>query len=224
MKKITFLFSFIALTIVGLGIYSCQKGEESSNNLQSIDAELNLFLSSKEFYELKKNFNIQSNYLNFERTKKDTYSEQKVNVFYIPVQKNGNLLGKLAVFSKNNGEKYKTLYEDFSKFTEIGGTTTIYTSKKQFVADFNIDKIDNKFQASINRVNNSSTFLKMSAMYANSEFPTSDDGWWNCTTRCYKIVKDACDEDPECKFECDLLGLGSYCTLSIASACAIHCM
>ncbi len=33
MRKITFLFSFIALTIAGLGIYSCQKGEDRNEPL-----------------------------------------------------------------------------------------------------------------------------------------------------------------------------------------------
>lgn len=47
--------------------------------------------------------------------------------------------------------------------------------------------------------------------------------WWACTTGCYADAKDACGNDPECDFLCDLANLVGGCTLSIAAACGIHC-
>lgn len=221
MKNKNYLIGVVTFFIVGLGVFSCQK---ENSIKQDLDSELNSFLSSNEFYQLKKNFNIKADYLDFEYLRKESYPEANVNVFYLPIRKKGRTLGKLAIFSKEKGRKYRTLFEDLSNINNMGGIITIYTSKKQFVVDFDVKSVNNNLQASINNVNDFSTFLRRSELHANSEFPTSDDGWWSCTTNCYKIAKDACDDDASCKFICDLLGLGSYCTISISTACSIYCL
>ena len=45
----------------------------------------------------------------------------------------------------------------------------------------------------------------------------------SCTGDCYKMAKDACDGDGDCKLLCDLLDIMGHCTISIAVACFIHC-
>jgi hypothetical protein len=48
-------------------------------------------------------------------------------------------------------------------------------------------------------------------------------GWWTCTTDCYAYAKNACAGDPDCDLLCDLANIVGYCTITIGTACGIHC-
>ena len=229
MKKNVFKIVIASLIIIGgLVFYSCQKTEEKNVEKLTGDKELNAFFSSKEFLNLKENFNLNLNEFDLKNVQKEEHSDAKVNIFYLPVKQNNKLIGKLAVFSFKDGRKYKSLYEDISKLSELGGKTTIYTSQKYFVADFEVKKSEstkNLYSVQINKVVDDATLvMARQSVRADSEFTTRKDGWWKCTTECYKIAKDACGSDSSCDFLCDMFDLAAgYCTLSIGAACAIHC-
>ena len=62
---------------------------------------------------------------------------------YEVVKTNFEELGKLVVFSKNEGERYRVLFGDRSEFDkECGGLITLCTANRQFIADFSCVKID----------------------------------------------------------------------------------
>lgn len=141
------------------------------------------------------------------------------------MKRNEELLGKLAIVFFEKDKIYKTIYEDYSKINEIG-KTEVYTSEKKFIIDFEVKKLDKGYSYKFGNLLEEKPFaLQAYHDRVTDDFKEEDDGWWSCLTSCYKKAKQACGNDEECDFICDMLDIkSSYCKLSIATACAIHCI
>lgn len=144
-------------------------------------------------------------------------------IYYMKVQKN-NRSGVLAVFSKNNGEVYKSLFEDRSELKkQTNGLIQIYTAKNFFVVDFNFEKQsidDTTIEMQINKVGNLATGAPR--LKGGAEFPNPEDGFWQCTSNCYDYIKQECDG--WCGFFCDMTDNYYYtCSIGQMAGCAAFC-
>ena len=189
----------------------------------TIPIELKQYFNSQDYGELKENFSFAISDFSFnDIIEENPISE--VKVYYVHIQNNYKS-GTLAVFSKNNGEVYKSLFEDRSEIKkQDSGVISIFTAQNLFVADYKFEKVnENVVKLHINRVgdiNTTPTRIKNGL-----EFPKPEDGWWKCTRGCYKYAKSACDGDNLCDIFCTVLDfLGSYCTLSVVASCGVYCL
>jgi hypothetical protein len=153
-----------------------------------------------------------------------SFEHNHVNVFTVPIEKNNRLQGKLVIYSKHNGKKFQALYEDWSSVDLVkGGNIIIQNLEKREIAQVNlVRKEDKGYIEQIINVLNVPQAIRLRSDTV--EWPTSDDGWWDCTTRCFKLAKDACGSDPQCNFLCEIADLPLGCTISVAVACGIYCM
>jgi hypothetical protein len=211
------MIALLAGVLVG-----CRTEEDVFPENTSIEFELQNYFNSKDYADLKMNFEFGISNFSFD----DVIVEKPVpgiSIYYLPVKK-GDRSGVLAVFSKNNGEVYKSLYEDRSQLKkEDEGVISIYTAKNFFVVDFQYKKTENQMMI-LNIKNVGNIKIGSPRLKNGTEFPSPDDGWWTCTTDCYAYAKDACDGDAECQFLCDLVNIAGLCTLSVAAACSIYCI
>lgn len=146
-----------------------------------------------------------------------------VNVLYIPVKRKSKDIGRLCVFSKSNGKMYNALYEDWTDLTTDGGDMKIYSVKRQYIATWKIEKdVSGKYSFKISDV--VSTEGNFNSIKTRSEIDFPKPGDIDCTAKCYKAAKDACDSDYNCKYLCDLLDV-FFCsaTISIAASCQVYC-
>ncbi|MDR1155103.1 MAG: hypothetical protein LBL04_10340 [Bacteroidales bacterium] len=215
--------SIVAIAIVTLVIgvlVGCQKEEDVFP--ENISIELQNYFNSKDYADLKVNFKFGISNFSFN----DVIVEKpisEISIYYLPVKK-GDRVGVLAIFSKNNGKVYRSLYEDRSQLNQKDeGAISIYTAKKFFVVDFQFKKTENQMMT-LNIKNVGNIKIGSPRLKSGNEFPSDDDPWWSCTTDCYAYAKDACDGTASCQLMCDLLDITGLCTLSVAAACAIYCI
>jgi hypothetical protein len=165
------------------------------------------------------------NILRMDNITEEHYKSKDVTIFSIPIEKKGNIIGFIHVFSKKGGEVYRTLYEDRSGFSqENGGTIKMKTANNQYIASIDCKVIDiGKMSMKITDVAPHSN-IKIKTRV---ELPDPNNtSWLSCITECYRVAKEACGSESSCEFLCnmvDIVGRGA-CTLSIAAACAIYCM
>ena len=225
------ILSILFTIIVLLGViffYACERNDALKSTSVNTDyEEFDDFFYSKAFDSFSEKFKVSAKNFDFNDLTQIQFQEQNVNLYQTLIYKKSKIIGRIAVFSKNNGQRFRVLFEDWSNFNEnYGGKITLYTSKKHFVASFMCEKVDsepNLFSVHLNNVvDNSLPRLKRATI----EFPGDDDPWWNCLTRCYKIAHDACSQDAECDFLCELIGIGTNisCFITISTACAIYCI
>ncbi len=228
-KKVFLSILFATLTLSGVVLfYSCQKDKELTSMIINTDyEEFNSFFNSESYASFSEKFKVNSENFDLNNLSQVQFQEQNVNLYQTLIYKKEKVIGRIAVFSKNKGQTFRVLFEDWSSFDEkCGGEITLYTSKKHFVASFLCEKVDsesNLFSVHLNKVvDNSIPRLKSTTV----EFPSDDDPWWECLTQCYKVANDACSGDAECDFLCELIGLGTNisCFIAISTACAIYCI
>jgi len=221
-KKIKFLIAGLTLVLVaslGFFVQSCSQ-EDDLNIKSDIPILLSDYFSSPDYNELKKNFNININNIDFNSLIIDKHDDIGVSLFYLNIYNNNNqIIGQLCVAGKE-GQEYNSLYEDISeRISNNKGLIKIYTGKGMFVADYNFEKEKLGYRIKINNVadaNSSEVRLK-----ADVEWPSPNEPWWDCTTECYAYAKKACGDNPQCDFINDLtLGTGTAC---LEAACAIYC-
>lgn len=221
MKKFI-IFTMLQLIAAGIIVVSCNSDENYyDNKVVTEDEELNGFFNSVEYKDFSNTFKV--NIENFDMDKKSVkcYANKNVKTYFIPIKKGGREIGQILIVSKNNGRVYKVLYENRNEFdTENGGTIEITTSTNDYIASVVCKKIGNqKIAMKIVDVNTINTFkVKTRAEGSSSE------SWLECTSNCYKMAMDACGTDSQCDFLCDLANVAAGCTLSVAAACAIHCI
>lgn len=220
MKQINFI-TLVLVFLTSAILSSCSSDDSNYINENVTNQELNNFFSSKECRDFSTSFDVNVKNFMLDEMVTERYENKKVTSFIIPIEKRGEIVGKVLIFSKNNGRLYKMLYEDRSEFDHSdGGVIKITTAKNKFIASLNCTMLSNqKMSIRINEIAPIKNTIKTRA-----EFPTPEDGWWDCTTRCYKISKDACGDEAQCNFLCDMADLVAGCTISIAAACAIYCM
>lgn len=198
--------------------------EVVETNFEEFDA----FFSSDAYASFSKSFNVDIENFDVENILPVKYPEQNVNLYQTLIVKNSETLGRLVIFSKNVGEEYRVLFEDWSQFDEeCGGIISLCTANKQFIADFSCVKVDqesNLFNVSFNSVATIPEFNRLKSTTV--EMPDRESlSWWECTTQCYQMAHDACSGDAECDFLCELIGLGTNvtCFVTISAACGIWC-
>ena len=214
-KKLCWLFAISVILV------ACNSDfDESVNSSSSVEPELSNFFTSNEYEEIANSLNIKtSNFTLDKRVVK--HVKNNVSYYCIPIHKNGSLAGQAIVFSQNNGKAYRVLYEDRTNFSEEkGGIIRIFTGNNRFVASLECTvATQGKILMKIDEV-----APIRSQMKSRTEWPTPDDGWFDCTARCFKIAQDVCEDDDKCNFLCEIANLAKGCTISIAAACGIYCI
>lgn len=220
MKKILSLVIMSFMLIAGITIVGCNSDNNDYGNQNVEESELNGFFSSREYENFSNTFEVNNKNFEYGRMVVNYYKKKNVKTFCIPINKDGNEVGQVLILSKNNGSIYKVLYEDRRDFTsKDGGVIKITTSTNKYIASINCKKIDS--HKMIMRIADVSS---TKAIKTRVEMPSPDEGWWDCTTGCYKVAKEACGTDAECDFICDLADLANGCTITVAAACAIYCI
>ena len=220
-KSILFV-SVMIITFISVFI-SCENENDDNEYLSEVDSvELKQFLKARTAKVFFHNFKFEYNNLDIKSMKTLEYAKD-VNVFYIPVYKNKREIGRLCVISKNKGEISTALFEDWSKVEkEKCGKMKVFTPDNLYIATWTIKKEGNgeySFKISdVTDVKNGDTIKTRGEI----DFPKPGD--YNCTARCYKIAKDVCEDDYNCKYLCDLLDV-FFCsaTITIAASCQLYC-
>lgn len=122
---------------------------------------------------------------------------------------------------------YQLIYENFEEFNGKSGTIKQFTSKGNFIADFKVVSLGNVSSFSINTIGTgieTGNLTLKASTHATAPIEEEEDGWWSCTTECYREAKEACGSDDTCQFLCDLVDIVGLCTITIAAACAIYCV
>jgi hypothetical protein len=224
-KRVSMTSVAVIIALLAGVMTGCQKEDDIfTENIppENIPIELQNYFNSEDYADLKMNFEFGISNFSFNEMIVEK-PVPEISIYYLPVKK-GSRVGALAVFSKNNGKVYKSLYEDRSQLNrQDKGVTSIYTAKNFLVVDFQFEKTDNQMvKLNIKRVGNIET--SSPRLKSGTEFPSSNDGWWTCTTNCYAYAMSACNGDAPCQLMCDLINITGLCTISIASACAIYCI
>lgn len=223
MKKKQFYLGIAMLFLTITTVFTACNNDEDDirfNGTNVVETELQGFFGSDAFKEVSTSLDIQVKHLMLDKRTVNHY-KKGVTQYCIPVQKDGVVIGLLHAFSKNNGSLYRVLYEDRKGFSEnYGGTIRIVTSKNKYVATLACTPTNTK-KMSMKIVDVAT--VRPRIRKRSESWPSPDDGWWDCTTRCYKMAKDACGSDSQCNFLCDLADLAAGCTVTVAAACAIYC-
>ena len=239
MKKIIFSAVSVILLIVGMAMISISCSQEDEMVTMNIDPELNAFFSTKEFSNFQQSNPFIAENILLDKVHVETFPHD-VKQFIIPIMVNGNLKGKLNVFSKKGGKIYHGLYEDWDNMSaENGGVVKISTTDGQYISTLKYTKIKGtKFKVVIQDVASPlNTFQPKTrsetpdpdpdTTKTRSEFPRPDrTDYATCITECYSLAKRYCSSDVGCEFICDLLDtIGQGCaTLTIMAACAVYCI
>lgn len=218
--KTIFLFAMSLISMLGVVFVACDNENYDYVDKNVQNQELNKFFYSNEYQDFTEAFGINERDFRLEEVVIDHYKNREVTSFCIPISKKGKEIGQILIFSKNDGAIYKVLYEDRTNFTaKDGGSIKIKTAKNQYIASFSCAKIDS------NRISMKITDVApIKAVKTRTEFPTPEDGWWTCTTECYKVAKDACGSSAQCDFLCDIANLAGGCVITMSAACAIYCI
>ena len=195
----------LSLAFLGAILVGCNTdlAEPIGNNLKS---ELNSYLNSSEYKLFQSNLSSYSSKLNFDKAIKSELNENET-LYTIPTSFENSELGLLNVVKYQDGS--------FKSFFELRFFTN--NMKSATIDYFSVDGI---LQLSVQGSKEDSSqyyALEFSENLSNARMNS-------CTGDCYKMAKDACDGDGDCKLLCDLLDIaGGQCTISIAVACFIHC-
>jgi hypothetical protein len=184
------------------------------------------YFKSSDYSDLNKNFKISTNNIDFNNIVTENFEDIDVALYYLPVNQNGENIGVLCVVSKDKGNVYKAVYEDRTEIRNKNiGKTSIYTSQGFFIADFHYEqKSKGEYSFRINDVVSSNKFLRLKSG-VEIEWPTSEDSWLDCLSKCYTAAHIACSSNPDCSFLLNISnGIDYVGTLSIGAACAIYCV
>ena len=220
--KLFFFTGVMIITFISIFI-SCDNENDDNKYLSEVDnIELKQFLKTHTAKTLFNNFKLELENLGIKSMKIIEYAKN-VNVFYIPINKNNKEIGRLCVTSKNKGEISTALFEDWSKVKkEKGGKMKVFTPEKLYIATWTIKKEGNgEYSFKLSDVVN---VEKNNTIKTRGEIDFPKPGDYNCTARCYKIAKDVCEDDYNCKYLCDLLDV-FFCsaTVTIAVSCQLYC-
>lgn len=219
MKKIILLVISL-ISLLGITFVACNNDNDDYVDENVTNQELNKFFYSTEYKDFSSSFGVSVKDFKLEEIVTDHYKNKKITTFCIPINKKGKEIGQILVFSKNNGGVYKVLYEDRTNFTTSnGGKIKITTAKNKYIASIDCTKIDSKRMSM--RIGDVASTITIKTRV---EMPSPEDGWWTCTTECYKVAKESCGSEAQCNFLCDLIDLTGGCTVTISAACAIYCI
>lgn len=218
MKKFYFGIALLCLSVIATFVACNNNVDDLTPLTDEIDPKLQNFFTSNEFEKFSKAQDVTTNDFIFNK-QRVIHGEKGLTVYCIPIQRKGNIIGEISIFSKDNNNLYRVLYEDWTDFSEKdGGFIRVTTGDNKYIASLKCSVTNtNKINVKITDV----APMQSQTRAPIENWPTSDDGWWDCTTNCYKIAKDACDSDPQCKMEYDLM---PSCATSIAVACAGYCL
>jgi hypothetical protein len=225
MRKIVIcLSSFVILSLTVL--ISCSDTENVNPQIK-LAPETAGFIESSVFKEFKKNFSNEYANIVLEETEIVTHNAE-VKTINIPVKKGATIMGIVRGITIPNGKGYQLIYENYSLFsTTSKGVVELYTSKKNFIADFETEVVGTQVKFKIRNVkfNKNAALKRTGSRVSAPEWPSPNDGWWTCTSKCYDVAKDACGDAPNCDLLCDLVNLVfGQCTISITVACGIYCL
>jgi hypothetical protein len=108
--KLNVMF-IIVITIMFKTFTGCQ--EENDLIPDTVPVGLKKYFESEDYADLKENFAFEISNFSFDNIIEEN-PVPEVIIYYVKIQKN-NRSGILAIFSKNNGEVYKSLFEDRSE-------------------------------------------------------------------------------------------------------------
>jgi len=208
-------------------ICSCSKDENvlPEEIPKGLSKELSNYFKTQDFKDLRNNFSITLNNLDFDKLSIQEFDDIDASIFYIPVTRGNDYIGEVCIVYKKENDKilYKSLYEDRSSMLNAKeGLIYVYTGQGLFVADLKFTKQnDNLVAFTINNVANEKN---IPVLKSGAEWPQPDEPWWSCTTKCYSYAKQACGDLDTCDILCDLINLGGMCTITISAACAIYCV
>lgn len=224
MKRIFTLFWVIS-AVCTLVFYSCSSED---NDVQPTgNTELEGFFKSSAYSAFAKSYKLKESNLLMGRSTKQHFSDQRLNLYFIPVVKKGQQVGLLQVVSKDNGAVYKTVYQNLEKFDpKIGGEVTIEINKR-FVARAKYTVTSSSKNGAsvlvggITEVADVNT-IPMAKSRSEWNGREEDEGWWACTTRCYQVTKQ--NEDATDEMLCDILAIAiDLCTIFRSAGCAGIC-
>lgn len=220
-----FLFGSIVISLFTFMLFACNTTlNDIKSDLILEDEELSLFFESDKFVSLQNIYGWKNDELRIDKVERNDYAEKNVNVFIIPIMDGEKLKGKLLIYSKAKGHKFETVYENWEDFQISKGGKVYVEINALKVAELEYTPMEmaGRYLVKILEVSDSDIYPMTKAQ---EEFPTSDLGMWECTTKCYKMCKDACGADATCDFVCDLINISaSMCTIAISVACGIYCI
>lgn len=220
MKKNRTIFSSIIASLICFTLLISCNNEIETEQHETGNLELDKFFKSNTYTEFSNNFNADISNFQFNKMETTTFDAKGLNIFTMPIVKNGIKIGQIAICSKNKGTTFKVLYEDWSQFDlSTGGDIKIFTSNKVFIANWKAIKLGNNFSMKI-----SETGFRAAVRVKSNNTETTGETYAECVTRVYKTAKDACDASPTCKMACDAADLlGGQCTISMMAAAAAAC-
>lgn len=223
MKNIYKCCLFSTIAIVGaISLFSCNYEKEDFTTTG--DAQLDGFFRSSAYDEFSKSYQLKL--ANFQVNNAQIIAvnpEKNVTTYSIPITKKHRIVGHLIVFSKQKGLKYQTIYENIENFDpQIGGQINIEINRK-FVARYEgVPSKGTLISVKLVEVADVSSFFTTKVPLP--EWPSGNEGWWECTTMCYAYAKAACGSDAACDLLLDLVNLSGAGTISISVACGFYCI
>lgn len=223
MKTIKLKCHLLAALLIASFMVSCERNDVENVDIQ-LQQKVEEFSTSQVFIEFSKNFPFESGLINFDKIVLNQ-TTPTVQTIHLPIEQKGKLIGRLVGFPIPEKGGYQLIYESYEEFDGRNGLIKQYTSKGNFIADFKVvDKGNNMASYSLNTIGNKFDRINLVAGTQAALPPVEGDGWWGCTTNCYKQAKEACGSDTTCDFMCDLVDIMGQCTISMAAACAIYCV
>lgn len=210
-----------AIILISIVVFACSKEYEDYPDTEN--TELNGFFQSSSYTEFVHAYGFSKSNLKLQDFTTSSFKENGVKCFTIPVVKGDKQMGKLIVFSKAGGAIYRTIYENMENFREeTGGEMSVEINKRP-VAKYTCSPLAKNGKTTL-RLIEVADVSPASLTKAGAEWPTEDDAWWACTTKCYHYAKEACGGSGPCEMMCDLLDLNGTCTISVGVACGVYCI
>lgn len=224
MKNVTTLL----LVSILIFSFSCNNSKDTQDVTPNLSEQKQLLLEkikvSNTIRQYESNLTTSLGSLNYSETQFYEYSKDNFITFIPTIDK--------SKYNAKMPAAYFVVYENVPDKTFVGYIMDLRAALTNSINQFESGSIslllpENLEFGRVQKKSNDKAILldgkdtdKIYTIQSNRNLRQS---WWGCTTNCYKTAKNACGEDAECDFLCDLVDLSGGCTITLAAACGTTC-
>lgn len=227
-KKLLLVFS-LALTLCSF-LWSCTDDGPKVPTNHSQASLLSDFLNSEYGIATLENHGLTIANLDLGNSTKEFFKSKGATAFAVPIIKNGQTTGVLNAFVIPGNDSYRAIVEEWESTSDREYNVSITTGNGAYLATVAVShEGKRKTQEIIDIADYSEAGSNMNirrVAQGNVVMTTRKpkESWWACTTRVYHSAKQACGNDSQCDFLCDIADLAKGCTISMAAAAARVCI
>lgn len=199
---------------------SCTNDGPKHNADDSLLSGINEFLNSEYGIATLENHMLKVSDLDLANSKSEFIKSKGVTAFAVPFKKNGKVIGKLTALIVPGNEPYRAIVENWERTSTQDYSVIVTTGCGEYLATVNVAHDGDKTTQNIVDVASTETSISRSSRPPRP----GKESWLECTARVYHIAKQACQNDSQCDFLCDIANLARGCTITLAAAAAIACM